>query len=401
MIDRRKFIGGVATLAATKLALADEVKLQVIEAPSEKPAQQPPLGDPDAKKLGIAVVGIGHLTMEQILPAFEQSKHARLVGLVSGDRKKAETVAAHTGIDPKRIFSYADYDKIANDPAIEAVYIVLPNHMHAEYTIRAAKAGKHVLCEKPMATSVKDCEAMIAACKAADRKLMIAYRMQYEPHARFAMKAIREKRFGITKIIEAHNGQNQGDPNQWRLKKGGGALMDVGIYCLNTARFFLGEEPSWVNATVYSTPNDPRFKEVDEAVLWQMGFPSGALANLSTSMGTHRSQRMRALGDKGGWIDMDPAFPYAGIALAVNEVHGKDESRSKIDLGQKQQFALELDHFATAVRANQQPYTPGEEGMQDIRIIEAIFQSGREGKRVELPRVAKLDAFRGAPPANS
>ncbi len=401
-IDRRTFIAGAAAVAATRVALAaDDVKLPVIEHPTEKPAVQPPLGDADGQKLGIAVVGIGHLTMEQILPGFAQSKHAKLVALVSGDRKKAETVASHTGVDPKRIFDYKNFDAIKDDPAIDAVYIVLPNHMHAEYTIRAAKAGKHVLCEKPMATSVKDCEAMIEACKRADRKLMIGYRMQYEPHQQFAMKVVREKRLGKIKLIEGHNGQNQGDPNQWRLKKGGGALMDVGIYCLNTTRFLLGEEPEWVQATVYSTPGDPRFKEVDEMVMFQLGFPSGTLGTFSCSFGSHRSQRYRAVGDKGGWIDLDPAYAYDGLQLTLDEVKGKDEAREQMALPQKQQFALELDHFATVVRANQQPYTPGEEGLQDLRIMEAIFESGRTGKRVNLTRITKLDAFRGPPPANS
>ena len=398
-LDRRTFLHTVGIgVAATKLAIADDVKLQVIEAPSEKPAVQPPLPDPEGKKLGIAVVGIGHLTMEQIIPGFAQSRHAKLVGLVSGDRKKAETVAAHTGVDPKRIWDYKSFDDIRNDPAVDAVYIVLPNHMHAEYTIRAAAAGKHVLCEKPMATTSADCEKMIAACKAADRKLMIGYRIQYEPHHRVAMRAVRDKKFGTVKMIEGHNGQNQGDPNQWRLKRGGGSLMDVGIYCLNTCRYYLGEEPSWVQGAIYSTPGDPRFKEVDEMAMWQMGFPSGTQASFSSSFGTHRAQRFRALGDKGGWIDLDPAFPYEGIALAFDEVHGKDELRSKVDLGAKQQFTLELDHFASAVRANKQPFTPGEEGLADLKIIEAIFESGRTGKRIELAHAAKLDAYRGTPP---
>jgi len=405
-IDRRKFLthagsGVVAAAALHRVAQADQVKLPPLDAPSEKPKASEPPADPPDKRLGVAIVGIGHLTLEQLLPAFAQSRSTKLVGLVSGDRKKAEAIAAQTGVDPKRIYDYAGFDRIKDDPAIEAVYIVLPDNMHAEYTVRAAAAGKHVLCEKPMATSVAEAQQMIDACKRAGRKLMIAYRIQYEPHNRYVMQAVRDKRFGKITLIEGHNGQNQGDPAQWRLKKaaGGGALADVGVYCLNTCRFVLGEEPVWVQAAVHSTPGDPRFKEVDENVVFQLGFPSGALGSFSTSFGTHRSNRYRCLGDKGGWIGADPAFDYEGIQLELSEVRGKDELRGKPAIGAKQQFALELDHFASCVRANKQPYTPGEEGLQDVRIIQAIFQAAREQKRIELPRITTLDTFRGPPPA--
>jgi predicted dehydrogenase len=244
-------------------------------------------------------------------------------------------------------------------------------------------------------------ETMIDACKQAKRKLMIAYRIQYEPHNRYVMQAVRSKRFGAVKLIEGHNGQNLGDPNQWRLKKaaGGGSLLDVGIYCLNTCRFVLGEEPVWVNGAVYSTPGDPRFKEVDENVVFQLGFPSGAMGSFSCSFGTHRARHYRCLSDRGGWIGADPAFDYEGIQVELSEVRGRDELREKPFLPDKQQFALELDHLARCIRDDKQPYTPGAEGAQDMRIMEAIFQSARDGKRIALPKLARLDAFRGTPPA--
>jgi predicted dehydrogenase len=404
-LDRRHFLthagSGLAALAALQhVAAADPVKLPPLEAASEKPKIPEPPPEPPDKRLGIAIVGLGHLTIEQLLPAFAQSRSTRLVALVSGDRKKAEAIAQQTGVDPKRIYDYAGFDRIKDDPAIQAVYIVLPNHLHAEYTVRAAQAGKHVLCEKPMATSSKEAQQMIDACKRADRKLMIAYRIQYEPHNRYAMQLIRDKRFGRTTMIEGHNGQNVGDPKQWRLSKaaGGGSLFDVGIYCLNTCRFLLGEEPVWVQGATHSTPGDPRFKEVDENVVFQLGFPSGALGSFSCSFGTHRSNRYRCLGDKGGWIGADPAFEYEGIELELSEVHGKDEQRQHPTIAAKQQFALELDHLASCIRGNKQPYTPGEEGLQDLRLLEAILQSARETKRVELARVASLDTFRGTSP---
>jgi predicted dehydrogenase len=406
-IDRRGFLangGGLLALAAlSKIAHADQVPLPPLSAPSEKPAVEEPPGDAAENRVGIAVVGIGHLVLEQILPGFATSKHTKLVALVSGHREKALAVAHQTGVDPKRIYDYASFDRIKDDPAIDAVYIVLPNMLHAEYTVRAAAAGKHVLCEKPMATTSADAQQMVDACKRAGKRLMIGYRMQYEPHQRYAMRHARDKAFGKIKLVEGHNGQNMGDPNQWRLKKaaGGGSLMDVGIYCLNTTRFVLGEEPTWVQGSIHSTPGDPRFKEVDELAMFQLGFPSGALGTFSSSFGSHRSQRYRVVGDNGRWIDLDPAYAYDGLELAMNEVTGKDEQRAKIALPQKQQFALELDHFAQCVRTGQQPFTPGEEGVQDMKLIEAILQSAREGRRIELPRIAKLDAFRGTPPADA
>jgi predicted dehydrogenase len=405
-IDRRAFLAHagtslIAAAALRRVAQADPIKLPPLEAPSEKPKPPEPAVDPPDQRLGVALVGIGHLALEQLMPAFAQSRRTKLVALVSGDRKKAEAIAAQAGVDPRQIYDYQGFDRIKDEAAIDAVYIALPNHLHAEYTVRAAAAGKHVLCEKPMATTVQEAQQMIDACKRADRKLMIAYRIQYEPHNRFVMQAVRDRRFGRVTMIEGHNGQNVGDPKQWRLKKaaGGGALLDVGIYCLNTCRFLLGEEPVWVSGAVHSTPGDARFREVDENVVFQLGFPSGALGSFSCSFGTHRSNRYRCLADRGGWLGADPAFDYDGIQLELSEVRGKDELREHPSIAVRQQFALELDHLAACVRGKKQPYTPGEEGLQDLRLIEAIFQSARDGKRMEIPRVAALDAFRGSAPA--
>jgi predicted dehydrogenase len=299
-MDRRSFLshagkGLIATAALGSVSKAAPAQLPPLEAPSEKPKAPPPAADPPDQRIGVALVGIGHLALEQLLPAFAQSRSTKLVALVSGDRKKAEAIAAQAGVDAKKIYDYKGYDRMRDDGAIDAVYIALPNHMHAEYTVRAAAAGKHVLCEKPMALNVGEAQQMIDACKRADRRLMIAYRIQYEPHNRFIQQAVRDRRFGRVSLIEGHNGQNVGDPKQWRLKKaaGGGALADVGIYCLNTCRFLLGEEPIWVTGAIHSTEGDARFTEVDENVVFQLGFPSGALGSFSCSFGTHRSNRYR------------------------------------------------------------------------------------------------------------
>jgi predicted dehydrogenase len=377
------------------------IKLPSLDDPSEQ--EKPPVPSfmqPD-KRIGYAVVGLGHLSLNQILPAFGSCKYSKPVALVSGDAAKAANVAQQYGISPANIYNYQNFDNIKNNKDIQAVYIVLPNGMHEEFTIRAAKAGKHVLCEKPMATSSKEAQNMIDACKAANVKLMIAYRIQYEPKNKFVKEWVRNKEKGNTKLIEMVNTQHIGDPTQWRLNKklaGGGSLPDIGLYCLNTARYLLGEEPVWINGTTYSTPNDPRFKEVEEAVLWQMKFPGGVLVNCSTSYGVHETRRYKCITDKGASMGLDPAFSYNGLQIEGEYAEGKNHFKHHPTIPDKDQFALEMDHFSQCVMNNQTPYTPGEEGLQDHKIMEAIYQSAREAKPVQMERIDKTDAFRGTPP---
>ena len=186
--------------------------------------------------------------------------------------------------------------------------MVLPNGMHAEYTVRAARAGKHVLCEKPMANTPAECRQMIDAARQADRKLMVAYRVRYEPFNQALIKSVRDQEFGPLKIVLSEHGFNIGNPDQWRLKRamaGGGSLMDIGIYSLNAARYVTGEEPTEVTAMEYTTPGDPRFKEVEETINFQLRFPSGVLANCMSSYGAPVN-RIRAIGTK-GWIELEPA----------------------------------------------------------------------------------------------
>jgi predicted dehydrogenase len=404
-------LGGLPASAASGASLPDKsindlisVKLPPLEQPTEKEQMVASVSMPKDKRIGYAIVGLGNLSLGQILPGFGASKYAKPVALVSGDAVKAGKIAAQYGIDPKNIYNYQTFDQIKNNPEIDAVYIVLPNSMHEEYVIRAAKAGKHVLCEKPMAPTAKACQNMIDACKKANRKLMIAYRIQYEPLNRLAMTWARDQKFGKVKFVELHNSQNIGDPSQWRLKKalaGGGSLPDIGLYCLNTSRFILGEEPHTVNATIFTTPGDERFKEVEESVLWQMQFPSGALVNASTSYGVHQSRRYRCYGDKGGWFGLDPAFDYERLHMEGSQAQGKQEVRLEPNIKEAQQFALEIDHFAQCILENKTPFTPGEEGLQDQKIMEAIYESARSGKPVKLETITRIDAFRGSPPAES
>ncbi len=370
------------------------------EAASETQPQQPPNPDPADTRVGFAIVGLGKLATENILPAFAQSKHAKPVALVSGSPDKMALLARQYGIARESCYGYNDMARLRDNPAVQAVYVVTPNALHHRDVLAAAAAGKHVLCEKPMATGSREARDMVAACARANVKLMVAYRMQYQPHLRETIRLVRAGALGAVTLIDAVNNQNQGDPDQWRQKKalaGGGSLPDVGLYCLNTARAILGEEPIAVTATIWTPDGDPRFREVEDNVAFTLHFPSGVLANCLTSYSTHEHRYLALLGSTGR-VELENAFAYEGQRLKVAKlVDGRAETAERT-ISAKNQFALELDHFAQCIRKNTIPRTPGEEGAQDHVIMEAIYAAARSGRRVDLPRVAKRDAFRGPEP---
>jgi predicted dehydrogenase len=385
-----RYVGTMAALSAPALHAAasekDKVSFPPTEAKTEKPEKTEPPGDPMHERVGVAIVGVGRISVNEMLPAFAQSKHAKVVALVSGDRAKALKVAHQYDIPESAVLDYKNYDKLAAMPEVQAVYIALPNSMHAEYTIRAARAGKHVLCEKPMANSVAECQQMIDACRKAGKKLMIAYRSQYEPLDRALVKMIRDKKLGALKEFISVNSQNMGDPQHWRLKRalaGGGALPDVGLYCLNAARFLSGEEPVEVTGNVWSTPGDARFREVEESCQFVLRFPSGFIASCSTSYAAHKSQMFRLNGSD-AWAEMNPAYAYNGVRLKVSRVVDGHEQGTDVGIQEKDQFAAELDHFAGCIQQDKDVHTPGEEGLQDQRIMEAIYESARTRRPVRL-----------------
>jgi predicted dehydrogenase len=355
---------------------------------------------PPDQRVGYALVGLGHLTLEELLPAFGACKKSKPVALVSGSPEKLAKVAKQYGIKPTSCYSYADYDKLKDNPEVQAIYIVLPNSMHAEYVIRGAKTGKHILCEKPMANSVRECELMIAACKEAKVKLMIAYRIQYEPYNRLVRDMVRGQKFGKVKYIQAQNSQSSANVDHWRHKKalaGGGALPDIGLYCLNTSRFLLGTEPIEVFGYMHSTPGNPLFKEVEEMMSWQMRFPDGVLVSAITHYDTHDSRFYRVNAER-GWLHLDNGYAYRGQQLQTSHAEGPAKMQNQITIGANNQFAAEMDHFSECILENKPPHTPGEEGLQDQRIMEAIYQSAREGRPVKLPLVSGTDVFRGPEP---
>ncbi len=361
-------------------------------ATSESAASGEPL--PNEKCVGFALVGLGRLSQGQLIPAFRVSKQAKLTAVVSGDSAKAQKLAQENGVPADAVYDYKNFERIRDNPNVQVAYIVLPNSMHGEFTERSARVGKHVLCEKPMETSVMKCQQMIDACKKAKVKLMIAYRIQYEPMNRAMQRLVREKTFGPVKYIDSTNGQRV-EQMEWRLNKalsGSGAVGDVGVYCINTIRFLLGEEPTEVFARAFRPAGDPRFKEVDATVIWQMRFPSGVLANCMCSFDSYDTKSYRVVAER-GTFGMDPSFPYHGLKMFA-----KPDEPGLPQIAESDQFANEIDHMADCVINDRQPYTPGEEGLQDQRIIEAIFESARTSRAATLPRFDKPDPFRGKPP---
>lgn len=327
----------------------------------------------DQKKTGYAVIGLGRIA-GHFMPGSRNTTNSQITALVSGHRDKADRIAAEYNIPAGSIYNYENFDEIAHNPAVDAVYVALPNSMHAEYTIRAAKAGKHVLCEKPMATSVEDSEKMIAASKAANVKLMIAYRCHYEPTNLRAIQLIRDGALGQVQAIQSTFGFNIGK-GEWRLSKqfaGGGPLYDVGIYSLNACRYLTGEEPDHIAAYASVIDHDGRFNEVEENVSWSMHFPSGIVASCSTTYGANMEGYFRAYGSK-GWLQVDNAFVYEGLHLRA-DLSGKqiDEPNPARD---PSHFQAEAEHFSHCVQNNLEPQSPGEEGLRDMRYIAEIYRS--------------------------
>ncbi|WP_193212449.1 Gfo/Idh/MocA family protein [Luteolibacter marinus] len=362
-MQRRPFL---ATLGATAAALTTGTRAQ--EAPG--------------RKLGWALVGLGSLSTHQIAPALAKTKHCRLAAIVTGTPEKAEKWKAQYGIPDSHVYNYETFDRIAENPDVDVIYVVLPNSMHEEFVIRGAKAGKHVFCEKPMANSADECRRMIAAMKSAGKQLGVGYRCQFEPHHRECMRLAREKVFGDLKFIEAGFGFQIGDPAQWRLRKklaGGGALMDVGIYALQACRYLTGEEP--VEIVAQEVKTDPvKFAEVDETISWSMKFPSGVMASVMTTYAFNGVNSFTAV-CQNGKFGMDPAYSYDGLKGWTSK------PEVKIEFPAVDHFQTEMDAFAAAILADVAFVPSGEEGLWDLLAIEAIYRSIAEGKAVTVGNV--------------
>jgi predicted dehydrogenase len=332
------------------------------------------------RKIGYCIIALGRISMGHFMPGIVASKNSRITGLVSGHRDKALAQAAKYGVPESSIYSYENMDQIKNNPAIDAVYVALPNSMHAEYTIRSAQAGKHVLCEKPMATTVADSLAMIKACKDANKKLMVAYRCHYEPTNLRAMQLIRDGKLGKIQAIESANGFNA-KAGEWRLDRklaGAGPLMDMGVYSLNACRYLTGEEPIELKAFSSVIDHDGRFDTVEENVSWTMKFPSGVVASCNTSYGAPMNGFYRVHGSL-GFLHVEPAFIYQGLHLTAqfsDPAGGPpttlDEPNPNMD---PSQFTAQAEYFSDCILTDKTPKTAGEEGLLDMQYMSKIYQS--------------------------
>lgn len=330
----------------------------------------------DGRKLNIALIGLGYYATYQLAPAFAQTQFANLAGVVSGTPSKIEDWKKKYNIPEKNCYNYQNFDKIIENKDIDAVYIVLPNSMHHEFALRAAKAGKHVICEKPMAVSVREAEEMIAACKKAGVQLAIGYRLHYEPFTNEVMRLAREKDFGKVKFVEASFGFKLRDTNAWRMKKafaGGGPMMDVGIYALNASRYATGEEPVSVTAQWVKT-NPEIYKDIEETLFWQLKFPSGAISSSTTTYNGNVHRLFVSY--ENGNLEMSPAYDYGPLK-------GKT-SKGEMNLPVIKHQTAQLEAMSDAILNNRPVRTPGEEGLRDMKIIEAIYKAAETGKEIKL-----------------
>lgn len=335
------------------------------------------LSRPFQKKLGVALVGLGYYAEHKLATALQETSYCELRGIVTGTPEKIGKWKSRFEIKDEHVYNYETFDKIADDKEIDIVYVVLPNSMHHEYVIRAAKAGKHVICEKPVAVSVKEAEEMVAACKKAGVRYFVGYRLHFEPFTLEAMRVGQKKEFGKVKIVHSEMGFRIGNPDQWRLKKalaGGGAMMDVGIYAIQGARYSIGAEPVYVTAQEYKT--DPKkFAEVDETISWQMEFPGGEVAICSTSYAASLERLL--ISAEEGWLELRPAFGYGPIKGRTH--------KGELTLPAVNHQAYQMDGMAKCILENRETTATGEEGVRDMKVIEAIYKSvATGGKRVKV-----------------
>ena len=338
------------------------------------------LPDPPGEKMRWAIVGLGNFAVGEAIPGFIDSQHARMTAFVSGSPAKQKDLGARYGVS--LFFDYKNFDSIANDPEIDCVYIILPVGLHAEYTIRALKAGKHVLTEKPMASTSAECAAMIAAAKAAKRQLGVAYRVHFEPTNVRAKELIDGGEIGAMRFVSADHGFNADPgypPHKWRLEKalaGGGSMFDIGIYGLNTSLMMLGAEPVELSANYIYPKDDPRFREVEGGLEYRLRMANGVSVSGSSSYcWSPYISSQRYVGSKAS-IFMRPATTYDHNVIVIE---GNGPNREVGAGSPLAQFQNQLDAFSLAAKANTPHKTPGEMGLRDIRLIEAMYKSADSG----------------------
>lgn len=341
---------------------------------------------PPGRKLGVALVGLGKYSTGQLAPALQQTKLCRLAGIVTGSASKAAKWKEQYQLADKNIYNYKTFDRIVDNPDIDIVYVVTPNALHAEFAVRAAQAGKHVMCEKPMATTVADCERMLAASKKAGKKLSIGYRLHFEPHNQAMMRLGQTQAYGKINHLLTDNGFKFNNDTPWRVSKslaGGGPLMDMGIYCLQGCLYTKGQVPVSVTAKFDPKADKELFREVEAGLSWQLQFADGSTADCHTSYAENLAGRLRAEAAN-GWFELQPAFGYGGLAGRTSH------SPNVLDLPNINQQAAQLDDFADCILHSKPTRVPGEMGLRDVQLLLAIYRAAETGQLVSTKEVTQL-----------
>jgi predicted dehydrogenase len=373
-ITRRKFITdvGLTTLAIPVLSSFSNCNNS-----SEEKSHNHIMNQKQKGKLGIALVGLGGYAGGQLAPALQQTEHCYLAGIVTGTPSKIDKWKSKYSIPDTNVYNYQNFDSIKDNPDIDIIYVVLPNSMHAEYVIRAAQTGKHVISEKPLGLTAKECDDMIAACKKSGKMFSVGYRLHFEPYnlemARLGQKEI----YGKVKKVSAGFGFSIGDPTQWRLKKslaGGGPLEDLGIYCIQGICYTTGLEPISVTAQEGPKTDPVKFKEVEQSLTWQMEMSNGIICEGKASYGDNMNF-LKAEAEK-GTFELTSAYNYGGQAGYTPE--------GQMNFPHINQQAKQIDDFGLAIKNNRPTPVPGEMGRRDVRIIEAIYEAMNSGKKIKI-----------------
>jgi glucose-fructose oxidoreductase len=337
---------------------------------------RPALAAPE-RKLGVALLGLGRYSSGQLGPALRETRSCRLAGVVTGSPEKGAQWAKDYALPGGSVYSYETFDRIAENKDIDIVYLVTPPSLHPEFALRAAKAGKHVISEKPMATSVADCDTMIEACRKAKVMLSIGYRLHFDPYHREMVRLARDRDFGPFAKMTGDRGFVM-KAKAWRVDKklaGGGPMMDLGIYIVQGACMAAGADPVAVTATEEPKTNLEMFDQVEERIRWTMEFPGGATCDGVTSF-NHQSDRFKAEGKKGFFEFTEKAFTYRGLKAVT--------SRGPLEFPPLNQQAAQMDDFAECILSGRKTSVPGEMGRRDVKILMAVYEAALTGKRVTL-----------------
>jgi predicted dehydrogenase len=340
-------------------------------------------GEPK-KTVRYAVVGLGHISQVAVLPAFDHAENSELVALVSDNPDKLRELSRRYQVS--RCVGYDQYDELLESGEIDAVYISLPNHLHCDYSVRAANAGVHVLCEKPMAVQESECEQMIRAAEDSNVRLMIAYRLHFESANLEAIELVQRGELGDVRIFSSVFSQTvkEGDIRLMPIDQGGGSVYDMGVYCINAARYLFKDEPTEVMAFSVKG-SQPRFEDCDEMTSAVLRFPGNRLAQFVSSFGATDVSSYRVVGTRGE-LRMDPAYEYA--TETAYEVFAEGGTRQRC-LAKRDQFAPELIHFSDCVLRDERPEPDGYEGWADVRIIRAIYESAQTGRAIAIEPIDK------------